>query len=146
MQTSFKNKYFGTARSSKCSVTAALLSMLVGKTQFQRRNWKYLLQKSKFCPEIFFLSGLVQNKLKLYVFEMDFMTIQLKMTVPKKYGFPSWKGSNIWSSDHCFEVQNTILKVLFRCFSTRQRHITSYSPNRSPCSIFTEFFFQQYHY
>ena len=111
------------------------------KPNFSGEIEKKLFLKFKFCPEIFFLSGLVQNKLKLYVFEMDFMTIQLKMTVPKKCGFPSWKGSNIWSSDHCFEVQNTILKVLFSRFSTRQRHITSYSPNRSPCSIFTEFFF-----
>ena len=45
--------------------------------------------KSKFCPEIFFLSGLVQNKLKLYVFEMGFMKNQLKLTVPKKCGFRS---------------------------------------------------------
>ena len=37
----------------------------------------------------FFLSGLVQNKLNLYVFEMDFMTNQLKLTVPKKCGFRS---------------------------------------------------------
>ena len=35
----------------------------------------------------FFLSGLDQNKLKLYVFEMNFMTNQLKLTVPKKRGF-----------------------------------------------------------
>ena len=28
---------------------------------------------------------------------MDFMTIQLKLTVPNKCGFRSWKGSNIWT-------------------------------------------------
>ena len=36
-----------------------------------------------------FLSGLDQNKLKLYVFEMDFMKNQLKLIVPKKCGFRS---------------------------------------------------------
>ena len=71
--------------------------MLVQKTRFQQRFWKYLFQKSKFFPETFFLSGLVQNKLKLYAFKMDFITNQLKLTVPKKCGFQSWKGSNIWT-------------------------------------------------
>ena len=47
--------------------------------------------------KIFFLSDLGQNKLKLYVFKMDFMTNQLKLTVPKKCVFRSWKGSNIWT-------------------------------------------------
>ena len=32
----------------------------------------------------FFLSDLDQNKLKLYVFKMDFMTNQLKLTLSKK--------------------------------------------------------------
>ena len=54
------------------------------------KNWKMSSKK-------FFLSGLDQKKLKLYVFEMDFMTNQLKLTVPKKCGFRSWKGSNIWT-------------------------------------------------
>ena len=45
--------------------------------------------------KFFFLSGCYQNKLKLYVFEMNFMTNQLKLTVPKKCGFRSWKGSHI---------------------------------------------------
>ena len=46
--------------------------------------------KKTFCKNPnFFLSGLVQNKLKLYVLEMDFMTNQLKLTVPKKCGFRS---------------------------------------------------------
>ena len=36
-----------------------------------------------------FLSDLDKNKLKLYVFEMDFMTNQLKLTVSKKCGFRS---------------------------------------------------------
>ena len=31
-----------------------------------------------------FLNDFDQNKLKLYVFEMDFMTNQLKLTVPNK--------------------------------------------------------------
>ena len=47
--------------------------------------------------KFFFLSGCYQNKLKLYVFEMNFMTNQLKLTVPKKCWFRSWKGSNIWT-------------------------------------------------
>ena len=42
-----------------------------------------------FPPNKIFLSGLDQNKLKLYVFEMDFMTNQLKLTVPKICGFRS---------------------------------------------------------
>ena len=42
-----------------------------------------------FAPKFFFLSGLVQNKVKLYVFKMDFLTIQLKLTVPNKCGFRS---------------------------------------------------------
>ena len=33
--------------------------------------------------KINFLSDLDQNKLKLYVFKMDFMTNQLKLPVPK---------------------------------------------------------------
>ena len=46
--------------------------------------------KIQILPQnFFFLIGLVKNKLKLYVFEMDFMTIQLKLTVPK--------GWNIWT-------------------------------------------------
>ena len=45
---------------------------------------KKTFSKIQIFPKIFFLSGLVHNKLKLYVFEMDFMTIQLKLTVPKK--------------------------------------------------------------
>ena len=49
---------------------AALLSMFVQKIQILPRN--------------FFLSGFFQNKLKLYIFKMDFMTNQVKLTVPKK--------------------------------------------------------------
>ena len=86
-----------TARSSKCSVTAALLSLLVRKANFSGEIENNFFFKSKFCPQNFFRIGLVQNKLKLYIFEMDFMTIQLKLTVPKKCGFWSRKGSNIWT-------------------------------------------------
>ena len=41
-----------------------------------------------------------QKKLKLYVFEMDIMTNQLKLLFPKKCWFWSWKGSNIWTLLH----------------------------------------------
>ena len=67
------------------------------KNPISAEKLKITSNKSIFCPIKFFLSGVVQNKLKLYVFKMDFMTIQLKLTVPKKYGFRSWKGSNIWT-------------------------------------------------
>ena len=59
------------------------------KNPISAKKLKITFQKSKFCPEIFFLSDLVQNKLKLCFFKMDFMTIQLKRTVPKKCGFQS---------------------------------------------------------
>ena len=94
MDTSVK---FWTAKSSKCIVTAALLSMLVQKTQFQGKIENNFCKKSKFGPDIFFLRGLVHNKLKLYVFKVDFMTNQLKLTVSKKCWFQSWKGSIIWT-------------------------------------------------
>ena len=38
-----------------------------------------------------------KKKLNLYIFRTDFMTNQLKLIVPKKYWFRSWKGSNIWA-------------------------------------------------
>ena len=45
---------------------------------------KLKITNPKFCPKNFFLSGLVKKKLKLYVFKMDFMTNNLKLTVPNK--------------------------------------------------------------
>ena len=75
-------------RYSKCKCeTPYFESEFIPKTC---KNWKM-------SSKNFFLSGLDQNKLKLYVFEMNFMTNQLKLTVPKKCGFRSWKGSNIWT-------------------------------------------------
>ena len=68
------------------------------KNSISAENLKITFAKIQIlCHKFFFLSGLVQNKLKLYVFEMDFMTNQLKLTVPKKCWFRSWKGSNIWT-------------------------------------------------
>ena len=45
---------------------------------------KITFAKIQILPHIFFLSGLVLNKLKPNKFENDFMTNQLKLTVPKK--------------------------------------------------------------
>ena len=66
MHTSFKNKYIWTARFSKCSVTAALLSMLVRKTKLflgsgcqmeQENRWHrafYRLLQNKNLPRTVF--------------------------------------------------------------------------------------------
>ena len=59
------------------------------KPKFSGEIENNFLKNPTFAPNFFFLSGLVQNKLKLYVFEIDFMTIQLKLTVPKKCEFRS---------------------------------------------------------
>ena len=70
-------------------------------------------------PKLFFLNGLVQNQLKLYVFERDFMTNQLKLTVPKKFWFRSWKGSNIWTqlytNKYVIKMPKTSLKRRLSC-------------------------------
>ena len=67
------------------------------KNPISAEKLKIPFTKIQILPPNFFLSGLVQNKLKLYVFKMDLMTIQLKLPVPNKCGLRSWKGSNIWT-------------------------------------------------
>ena len=67
------------------------------KNPISAEKWKINFSKIRILPQKFFLIGLVLSKLKLYIFEMDFITIQLKLTVPNKCGFRSWKGSNIWT-------------------------------------------------
>ena len=90
-------------------------------------------------PKIFFLSSLVQNKLKLYVFKMDFITNQLKLTVPIKCWFWSWKGSNIWTL--FYNVKKTQLWNLYHCWANQEK------PPKTVClgkniifEIFLDFF------
>ena len=59
------------------------------------------------------LSDLVKNKLKLYVFRMDFITNQHKLIVPKKCGFRSWKGSNIWTL--LYSLESNQEKFILSC-------------------------------
>ena len=59
------------------------------KNSISRDNLKITSTKMLIFIQIFFLSDLVKNKLKLYIFEMDFMTNQLKLIVQEKCWFQS---------------------------------------------------------
>ena len=59
------------------------------KNPISAKKLKITFTKVQILPPIFFPEWFGPNKLKLHVFEMDFMTNQLNMTVPKKYGFRS---------------------------------------------------------
>ena len=84
-----------TARCLNCSATSSLLSMLVPKPQFERGLRKKLPQKSKFRLKIL-IRNLVLKTIEHFGFWKSCMTNQLKLIFPKKHGFWSWKGSNIW--------------------------------------------------
>ena len=49
------------------------------KNPISAEKLKITFTKIQILPQNIFLSGLVQNKLKLYVFEMDFMKNQLRL-------------------------------------------------------------------
>ena len=70
-----------TARSSNCSVTAALLSMLVRKTLFQKWQKNYFHKNQNFAQILLLLIDLVIKQLNLLVF-----------------GRLLWKISSHWSS------------------------------------------------
>ena len=76
-----------TARSSKCSVIAALLSMLVPKPQFHTNP--------NFAHKFFFLSDFCPKTTEPIRFLKSCMKNQLKLIIPKRCGFWSKKGSNI---------------------------------------------------
>ena len=57
-----------------------------------------------------FLSDLDQNKLKLYVFEMDFMTNQLKLTLPKNVDSDLERAQ---TSEPCYVVPSITLGIIW---------------------------------
>ena len=65
------------------------------KNPISREKLKITSTKIQISIPQIFLSDFVKNKLKLYVFGMDFMKKLLKLIVSKKCWFPSSKGSNI---------------------------------------------------
>ena len=92
-----------TAKSLKCSVTAALLSMLVPKTPFKRGQRKLLSQKSKFRPQKIFLSDLVLILLNLLVFESLAWKISSNWRFQRNVGFDLKRAQ---TSEHCYMWRN----------------------------------------
>ena len=87
------------------------------KNRISAEKLKWTFSKIQILPKNFFLSGLVHNKLKLNVFKMAFMTIQLKLTVPNKWGFRS----------HNIKHLNTVLNLHLWQAALCTLHIVHYT-------------------
>ena len=107
-----------TARCSNCSVTLALVSMLVPKPQFQGSQRKYLPQKSKFHLKKNFLTDLDIKQLNLFVFGSHAWQISSNWSFQRNVGFNLERAQTF---EHSFtqSLNNSSIRWSFRSESSK---------------------------